>query len=105
MIFFTACILECVRIYFKASCSISQTFKPCNPLLEELSVSHRTKTSVLQNTVWERMYWVGQKVHSGFSIILSYGEKKNTILRKKWNELLANSILKVVKVSLSAAVK
>ena len=34
MIFFTACILEYVRIYFKALCSISQTFKPCNPLLE-----------------------------------------------------------------------
>ena len=51
------------------------------------------------------MYWVGQKVHSGFSIILSYGGKKKTIVREKWNELSANSILKVVKVSLSAAVK
>ena len=105
MIFFTACTLEYVRIYFKASCSISQTFKPCNPFLEELSLSHGTKTSVLQNTVWEMMYWVGQKVHSGFSIILSYGGKKKTIVREKWNELSANSILKVVKVSLSAAVK
>ena len=51
------------------------------------------------------MYWVGQKVHSGFSIILSSGERKNTILRKTQNELLANSVLKVVKVSLSEAVK